>query len=352
MFNRVLVANRGEIAIRIIKTCKRLGVPTVAVYTPSDKHCKHVGLADKAVELQTKPGMIGYLDMDAIFDVANRLKVDAIHPGYGFLSEKAEFSERCEEEGLSFIGPNPRAMKLLSTKLGSRAFMTKVGVPVMPGVLEPLLKASGGGGGRGMRVVNNDEEMTDAFASAKNEAIKAFNSSTIYMEKAFLRGRHIEFQVVGDSRGNAYCLGERECSVQRRHQKILEETPSCAVNEEMRERISTLVKEAVKKAGYTSLGTFEFLMGEGHLYFMEANCRIQVEHPITEMCTGLDLVEMQLSIATDKDVTKELSSVRPKGHAMEFRINAENPFNNFMPTPGRIEKYLEPASDQGQGSAG
>ena len=363
MFNRVLVANRGEIAIRIIKNCKRLGVTTVAVYTPSDKHCKHVGLADRAVELQSKPGIIGYLDMDAIFDVANRLKVDAIHPGYGFLSEKAEFSERCEEEGLSFIGPNPRAMKLLSTKLGSRAFMTKVGVPVMPGVLESLkdsedakkqanrigypvmLKASGGGGGRGMRVVNNDEEMDDAFTSARNEATKAFNNPTIYMEKAFLRGRHIEFQVVGDSRGNAYCLGERECSVQRRHQKILEETPSCAVNEEMRERISTLVKAAVKKSGYTSLGTFEFLMGDGHLYFMEANCRIQVEHPITEACTGLDLVEMQLSIATDKDVTRELSSVHPRGCAMEFRINAENPFNNFMPTPGRIDKYVEPAGE-------
>ena len=361
MIKKILVANRGEIAIRIIRTCKRMGVKTVAVYTQVGSRSLHVREADEKAFLGGARPEESYLAMDKIIQAALSHGCQAIHPGYGFLSEKAEFSERCEEEGLSFIGPNPRAMKLLSTKLGSRAFMTKVGVPVMPGVLEPLkdgedakkqanrigypvmLKASGGGGGRGMRVVNSDAEMDDAFTSAKNEATKAFNNPTIYMEKAFLRGRHIEFQVVGDSRGNAYCLGERECSVQRRHQKILEETPSCAVDEEMRERISTLVKEAVKKAGYTSLGTFEFLMGDGHLYFMEANCRIQVEHPITELCTGLDLVEMQLSIATDKDVTKELSSVKPKGCAMEFRINAENPFNNFMPTPGRIEKYLEPA---------
>jgi acetyl-CoA carboxylase biotin carboxylase subunit len=364
VFKKVLIANRGEIAIRVIKTCKRLGIPTVAIYTPSDKHCKHVSLAEKSVELSSASSGIGYLDMDAIFDVAQRMKVEAIHPGYGFLSENTEFSQRCEEEGIVFIGPSPRAMKSLGSKLSARAFMKKVGVPVMPGTLEPItstdeamrmadeigypimLKASGGGGGRGMRVVKSPEEMEAAIASARNEADKAFKNPTIYMERALFRARHIEFQVVGDSRGNAYCLGERECSVQRRHQKIIEETPSCGVSPELRKRISDLCVEAVRKAGYTSLGTFEFLMSEeGALYFLEANTRIQVEHPITEMVTGLDLVEVQLDIATDKEVEDRLSAVRPSGHAMEFRVNAENPFSNFMPAPGRIEKYLEPAGD-------
>jgi acetyl-CoA carboxylase biotin carboxylase subunit len=362
MFKRVLIANRGEIAIRVMNTCKRMGVPTVGIYTPSDKHCKHVSLADKSVELQTEGSGIGYLDIDAIIDVANRMRVDAIHPGYGFLSEKAEFSERCEEEGIAFLGPSPGAMRLLGSKLSAREFMSKVGVPIMPGTLDPLetpedaikqaqrigypvlLKASGGGGGRGMRLVHNDEEMENALVSARNEADKAFKNPTIYLERALLKARHIEFQVVGDSRGNAFCLGERECSVQRRHQKIIEETPSCAVSPELRTRISELCEAAVMKAGYTSLGTFEFLMSaEGELYFLEANTRIQVEHPITEQVTGLDLVEMQLKIGSDIPVEYALSQVRPKGHAMEFRINAENPFNNFFPTPGRIEKYVEPA---------
>jgi len=357
----VLVANRGEIAIRVMRTCKRLGIPTVGIYTPSDKHCKHVSFADKSVEILSRGSGIGYLDMDAIFDVAQRMKVEAIHPGYGFLSEKEEFSQRCEEEGFVFIGPSPRAMKNLGSKLSARAFMKKVGLPVMPGTLEPLkdaeeakkaakditypvmLKASGGGGGRGMRIVNSDEEMDDAFTNARNEADKAFKNPTIYMEKAFFKARHIEFQVIGDSRGNAYCLGERECSVQRRHQKIIEETPSCAVSPELRAKIIDLCKEAVTKSGYTSLGTFEFLMSEkGDLNFLEANTRIQVEHPITEAVTGLDLVETQLDIASDKDISDILHGVKPKGHAMEFRINAENPFNNFLPSPGRIEKYMEP----------
>ncbi|OPY31143.1 MAG: Pyruvate carboxylase subunit A [Methanomassiliicoccales archaeon PtaU1.Bin124] len=364
MFKKVLVANRGEIAIRVMKTCKRLGIPTVGIYTPSDKHCKHVSFADKSVELPTKTTGIGYLDMDAIFDVAQRLKVEAIHPGYGFLSEKMEFSQRCEEEGIVFIGPNPRAMKNLGGKLSARAFMKKIGMPVMPGTLDPvkdfneavkeaknigypiMLKASGGGGGRGMRVVNSDEEMEDAFTNASNEAEKAFKNSTIYMEKAFFHARHIEFQVIGDSRGNAYCLGERECSVQRRHQKIIEETPSTAVSPALRKQISDLCIEAVKKSGYTSLGTFEFLMSDhGDLNFLEANTRIQVEHPITEICNGLDLVEIQLNIAADRDVSQILNGVTPKGHAMEFRINAENPFSNFLPSPGRIEKYMEPSGE-------
>ncbi len=364
MFKKVLIANRGEIAIRVINTCKKMGVPTIGIYTPSDKHCKHVSLADKSVELHTDENSIGYLDIDAIINVANRMKVDAIHPGYGFLSEKAEFSERCEEEGIAFLGPSPRAMKLLGSKLSAREFMSKVGVPIMPGTLDPLetpeeaikhankigypvlLKASGGGGGRGMRLVHNDSEMENALTSAKNEADKAFKNPTIYLERALLKARHIEFQVVGDSRGNAYCLGERECSVQRRHQKIIEETPSCAVDPELRAKMSELCIAAVKRAGYTSLGTFEFLMSaEGELFFLEANTRIQVEHPITELVTGLDLVEMQLKIGSDIPVEDVLSDVKPKGHAMEFRINAENPFNNFFPAPGRIEKYMEPAGD-------
>jgi len=364
MFKKVLIANRGEIAIRVINTCKRLGVLTVGIYTPSDKHCKHVHLADKSVELQTDGTGIGYLDIDAIVDVANRMRVDAIHPGYGFLSERSEFSERCEEEGIAFLGPSPRAMKLLGSKLSAREFMSKVGVPIMPGTLEALetpddaikhankigypvlLKASGGGGGRGMRLVNNDEEMENALTSAKNEADKAFKNPTIYLERALLKARHIEFQVVGDSRGNAYCLGERECSVQRRHQKIIEETPSCAVSQELREKMSELCMAAVKRANYTSLGTFEFLMSaEGELFFLEANTRIQVEHPITESVTGLDLVELQLKIGSDREVEEELTDLKPKGHSMEFRINAENPFNNFFPAPGRIEKYMEPAGE-------
>jgi acetyl-CoA carboxylase biotin carboxylase subunit len=365
MFKKVLIANRGEIAIRVINTCKKMGVPTVGIYTPSDKHCKHVSLADKSVELQQNDDNgIGYLDIDAIIDVANRMKVDAIHPGYGFLSEKPEFPERCEDEGIAFLGPSARSMKLLGSKLSAREFMSKVGVPIMPGTLNPLettdeaikqankigypvlLKASGGGGGRGMRLVRNDEEMESALESAKNEADKAFKNPTIYLERALLKARHIEFQIVGDSRGHAYCLGERECSVQRRHQKIIEETPSCAVSPELREKMSELCISAVKRAGYTSLGTFEFLMSaEGELYFLEANTRIQVEHPITELATGLDLVELQLKIGSDVPVDDVLMDLKPSGHAMEFRINAENPFNNFFPAPGRIEKYMEPAGD-------
>jgi acetyl-CoA carboxylase biotin carboxylase subunit len=364
VFTKVLIANRGEIAIRVMRTCKRLGIPTVAIYTDLDKHCKHVLLADKSVELHSKTGSLAYLDMDAIFEVAAKMKVDAIHPGYGFLSEKAEFAARCEKEGITFIGPSSKAMSLLGSKLAAREFMESCGIHTTPGTLRPLadaeeakkeaarigypimLKAAGGGGGRGMRVVESEADMDNAFESARTESEKAFKDPSIFLERRVVRPRHIEFQMVGDSKGEGYCLGERECSIQRRNQKLVEETPSTAVTDAMRAEIFTKCEEAVTKAGYSSLGTFEFLMAPtGELYFMEANTRIQVEHPITEQVTGLDLVEVQLKIASDKDVSAELRTAKPRGAAIEFRINAENPFNNFFPSPGRIEKYVEPAGE-------
>jgi len=364
VFKRLLVANRGEIAIRVMRTCKRLNIPTVAIYTAIDQHCKHVHLADKAVELHSDKNMIGYLDIDAIMEVAERMKVDAIHPGYGFLSEKAEFARRCEDAGITFVGPSARAMSLLGSKLDAREFMEKHGIHTTPGTLKPLdsaeeakreairigypimLKAAGGGGGRGMRVVEKEEEMDQAFESAQAEADKAFKDPQIFMERRVVKPHHIEFQMVGDSQGNGYCLGERECSIQRRNQKLVEETPSCSVTEEMRLELFPKIEEALVKAGYHSLCTFEFLMSAGgELYFMEANTRIQVEHPVTEQVTGLDLVEVQLKIASDKEVGEELRGAKPRGAAMEFRVNAENPFNNFFPSPGRIDKYIEPAGE-------
>ncbi|HVO77903.1 MAG TPA: biotin carboxylase N-terminal domain-containing protein [Methanomassiliicoccales archaeon] len=364
MFKRLLIANRGEIAIRVIRTCKRLNIPTVAIYTQADQHCKHVHLADKAVLLQSNKPIIGYLDIDAIIDVAKRMSVDAIHPGYGLLSEKAEFPRRCEEEGITFIGPSAKAMSLLGSKLDAREFMEKLGVRTTPGTLKPLsgadeavreaerigypimLKAAGGGGGRGMRVVERPEDMAEAFEAAQAESTKAFNDPDIFMERRVVKPHHIEFQMVGDSKGNGYCLGERECSIQRRNQKLVEETPSCSVTEEMRKDLFPRIENALEKAGYESLCTFEFLMSQqGELFFMEANTRIQVEHPITEMVTDLDLVEEQLKIASDKEVGEELRAAKPHGAAMEFRVNAENPFNNFFPSPGRIDKYIEPTGE-------
>jgi acetyl/propionyl-CoA carboxylase alpha subunit len=364
VFKKVLVANRGEIAIRIMRTCKRLSVPTVAVYASNDQHCKHVLVADKAEELHSDKGIIPYLDIDAILEVADRLKADAIHPGYGFLSEKAEFPKKCEDEGITFIGPSAKAMSLLGSKLDGRAFMEKHGLHTTPGTLKPLddaeeakreakrigypimLKAAGGGGGRGMRVVEKEEEIEQAFESARTEADKAFKDPKIFMERRVLKPHHIEFQMIGDSQGNGYCIGERECSIQRRNQKLVEESPSCVVSDEMRKEMFPKAAEALVAAGYHSLCTFEFLMSSaGELFFMEANTRIQVEHPVTEMCTGLDLVELQLMIASDRDVSEELLAVKPTGHSIEFRVNAENPFNNFLPSPGRIEKYIEPAGD-------
>lgn len=364
MFKRVLVANRGEIAIRVMRTCKRLNIPTVAIFAPNDSHCKHVMMADKSEELNSDKGIIPYLDIDAILEVAERMKVDAIHPGYGFLSEKAEFARKVEDEGIVWIGPNAKAMSLLGSKLDGREFMESCGVHTTPGTLKPLddaeeakreaerigypvmLKAAGGGGGRGMRIVESEEDIEQAFESARAEADKAFKDPKIFMERRVIRPRHIEFQMVGDSNGRGYCLGERECSVQRRNQKLVEETPSCAVTDDMRKDIFPRIERALEKAGYKSLCTFEFLMNAtGELYFMEANTRIQVEHPVTEMVTGLDLVEVQLKIASDRDVSEELSQARPRGAAMEFRVNAENPFNNFFPAPGRIEKYIEPSGD-------
>jgi acetyl-CoA carboxylase biotin carboxylase subunit len=364
VLKKVLVANRGEIAIRVMRTCKRLSISTVAIYAPNDQHCKHVLVADASEELHSDKGIIPYLDIEAILDVADRMKADAVHPGYGFLSEKPEFARKVEDEGMTWIGPSAKAMSLLGSKLDGREFMERCGVHTTPGTLKPLddaeeakreakrigypimLKAAGGGGGRGMRVVESEQDIEQAFESAKAEADKAFKDPKIFMERRVIKPRHIEFQMVGDSKGNGFCLGERECSVQRRNQKLVEETPSCAVTEDIRKEIFPRIEAALVKAGYQSLCTFEFLMdASGELFFMEANTRIQVEHPVTEMVTGLDLVEVQLKIATDREVSEELRQVMPKGAAIEFRVNAENPFNNFFPAPGRIEKYIEPSGE-------
>jgi len=354
-FKKILIANRGEIAVRVISACKELGIQTVAVYSEADRYSSHVRFADQAICIGPAKSARSYLDIASIISAAEITNVDAIHPGYGFLSENASFAEVCETSGLKFIGPKPEVIRLMGVKEQARAFMREMGVPVLPGspgVLKSpeealelageigypvILKASAGGGGRGMRVVNQAEELPGLFAQAQSEAGAAFSSADVYLEKFIGAPRHIEFQILADECGNVEILGERECSIQRRHQKLVEESPSPAVNDGQRTEISTALRKAIAAAGYSNAGTVEFLMDEtGKLYFIEVNARVQVEHPVTEFVTGVDIVKAQIRIAQGELLPEIVQGpIRFRGHSMECRINAENP-ETFVPSPGRI----------------
>ena len=360
-FKKILIANRGEIAVRVICACKELGIQTVAVYSEADRYSSHVRFADQAICIGPAKSARSYLDIPSIISAAEITNVDAIHPGYGFLSENASFAEVCEESGIKFIGPPPEVIRLMGVKERARAFMRERGVPVLPGspgVLKTaeealelaeqvgypvILKASAGGGGRGMRVVNRADELPGLFAQAMTEAGAAFSSADVYLEKYIAAPRHIEFQVLADEHGNVEVLGERECSIQRRHQKLVEESPSPAVTPQQRAEIAGVLKQAMSAAGYTNAGTVEFLMDEtGKLYFIEVNARVQVEHPVTEFVTGIDIVKSQIRIAQGEPLSTVLPGpVCIHGHAIECRINAENP-ETFVPSPGRITGFLVP----------
>jgi acetyl-CoA carboxylase, biotin carboxylase subunit len=360
-FKKILIANRGEIAVRVICACKELGIQTVAVYSEADRYSSHVRFADQAICIGPAKSARSYLDIPSIISAAEITNVDAIHPGYGFLSENAQFAEVCEASEIKFIGPRPEVITLMGVKEKARAFMREMGVPVLPGspgVLRTpeealelaetvgypvILKASAGGGGRGMRVVNKAEELPALYAQAQSEAGAAFSSADVYLEKYIGAPRHIEFQVLADEHGNVEILGERECSIQRRHQKLIEESPSPAVTPEQRTEIAIALRKAMSASGYTNAGTVEFLMDEtGKLYFIEVNARVQVEHPVTEFVTGIDIVKAQIRIAQGETLAEILPGpICLRGHAIECRINAENP-DTFVPSPGRITGFHLP----------
>ena len=355
MFEKILIANRGEIALRVICACKDMGIRTVAVYSEADRHSLHARFADEAICIGPAKSARSYLDIPAVISAAEITNVDAVHPGYGFLSENADFAEVCETSGLAFIGPKPEVMRAMGLKQRARTVMEESGVPVLPGskgILKSpeealeiaaqigypvMLKASAGGGGRGMRIVREASELPNLLAQAQAEASAAFSCPDMYMERLVESPRHIEFQVIADHYGNVEILGERECSIQRRHQKLLEEAPSPGVSPELRARMSEGLREAMRNVGYTNAGTVEFLMDEqGQLYFIEVNARVQVEHPVTESITGIDIVKTQIRIAAGERLPDIIETpVQFRGHAIECRINAENP-ETFAPSPGRI----------------
>jgi len=355
MFRKVLIANRGEIALRVICACKELGIPTVAVYSEADRHSLHVRFADEAICIGPAKSALSYLDFTKVISAAEITDADAIHPGYGFLSENADFAEVCQACGIKFIGPSPEVIRLMGLKERARAAMRQAGVPVLPGsegVLKSaqqarelaaqigypvMLKASAGGGGRGMRVVSDPDALPALFAQAQAEAAAAFDCPALYLEKFIPAPRHIEFQILADEHGQVEVLGERECTIQRRHQKLIEEAPSPALEAAERERVAAALRGALRAVGYTNAGTVEFLMDEdGRLYFIEVNARVQVEHPVTEMVTGVDIVKTQILIAAGGRLPELLPSPVPlRGHALECRINAEHP-ETFAPSPGRI----------------
>ena len=361
MFRKILIANRGEIALRVIDACKELGIATVAVYSEADRNALHVRFADEAVCIGPPRSSESYLNIPQVISAAEITNVDAIHPGYGFLSENANFAEVCEASHITFIGPSPDLLRMMGEKDQARREMAAAGVPVVPGsqgivqdeaaalseaarIKYPvILKASAGGGGRGMRVVRGEEELSGAFATARNEAQQAFGIPDLYLEKFIERPRHIEFQVLGDKHGRVMHLGERECSIQRRHQKLIEESPSPAVDSKLRAELGARVVAALEQVGYTSAGTVEFLMDEdGSIYFIEMNARIQVEHPVTEMVTDVDLVKSQIMIAAGEKLADVLHGpIVHRGHAIECRINAEHP-EKFTPSAGKITTFHPP----------
>jgi len=361
LIKKILIANRGEIALRVIRACKELGITTVAVYSEADKDSLHVRFADEAVCIGPPSPNESYLNIPRIISAAEITNADGIHPGYGFLAENAEFAEICESSGLTFIGPSAEMISNMGNKIYAKNLMKNVGVPVIPGsdggvhdekeALElaqeigypVMLKAAAGGGGRGMRIVHNAGELSQAFAMAQAEAQAAFGNPLLYMERYFEKPRHIEVQLLGDGQGEVIALGERECSIQRKHQKLIEESPSPAVSPSLRSKMVNAAVKGAKAVGYRSAGTIEFLLDEdGRFYFMEMNTRIQVEHPVTEMVYGIDLLKEQIRVAAGGALNEIHAALEPKGHAIECRINAEDPFKGFRPTPGKITSFHVP----------
>ncbi len=360
MLEKVVIANRGEIALRILRACRELGIRTVAVHSSADRDLKHVRLADESVCIGPPPSADSYLNIPAVVSAAEVTDAVGIHPGYGFLSENADFAERVEQSGFVFIGPRPDTIRLMGDKVSAIEAMRNAGVPCVPGSggelgIDPddniriarevgypvIIKASGGGGGRGMRVVNGEAALLNAISLTRAEAAAAFANDAVYLEKYLENPRHVEFQVLADEHGNAIHLCERDCSMQRRHQKVIEEAPAPGITEEMRARIGALCVGACLEVGYRGAGTFEFLFEDGKFYFMEMNTRVQVEHPITEMITGVDIVVEQLRIAAGERLRYKQSDIRINGHAVECRINAEHP-ETFMPSPGLVTLYHPP----------
>lgn len=361
LFKKILVANRSEIAVRVMNGCRTLGIPCVAVYSDADANSKHRWYADEAVLIGPPPPRESYLDIDKIIAAAHQTGCDAIHPGYGFLAENPRLPLRCAEEKIAFIGPGPEAMRLLGNKVESRVKMAEAGVPLIPGMTGSaselsvfreaaekagypvMIKAAAGGGGKGMRIVHRPDELQGALEGARREAANAFGDDTVYLEKYIANPRHIEFQVLADSHGTCVHLFERECSIQRRHQKIIEETPSVALTPELRAKMGADAVKVAMTAHYVNAGTVEFLLDEtGHYYFLEMNTRIQVEHPITEMVTGVDLVVEQIRIAAGKPMAEPFKHLTQRGHAIECRIYAEDGENGFLPSTGKIIHYTEP----------
>jgi acetyl-CoA carboxylase biotin carboxylase subunit len=360
MLDKVVIANRGEIALRILRSCQELGISTVAVHSEADRDLKHVLLADESVCIGPASSVDSYLNIPAIISAAEVTDASAIHPGYGFLSENDDFAEQVERSGFIFIGPRPETIRTMGDKVAAIRAMQEAGVPCVPGSDGPLtdddekniklarkigypiiIKAAGGGGGRGMRVVHAEAALPGAISLTRTEAQNAFNNSVVYMEKFLEKPRHIEFQVLGDGEGNAIHLGERDCSMQRRHQKVVEEAPAPGITEEQRQAIGRRCAEACSRLRYRGAGTFEFLYENGEFYFIEMNTRVQVEHPVTEMITGVDIVKEQLFIAAGLGLTHKQEDIRLRGHAIECRINAEDP-KTFMPSPGTIKSYHAP----------
>ncbi|MGR9071804.1 MAG: acetyl-CoA carboxylase biotin carboxylase subunit [Gammaproteobacteria bacterium] len=360
MFDKIVIANRGEIALRILRACRELGIKAVAVHSDADRDLKHVRLADESVCIGPASSMESYLNIPAIISAAEVTDAEAIHPGYGFLSENADFCEKVQQSGFTFIGPNPDTIRMMGDKISAKQAMQKANIPCVPGSGAPLtddgeknlqiargigypviIKAAGGGGGRGMRTVHTEAALLGAISLTKAEAGTAFNNDTVYMEKFLEDPRHIEFQVLADAHGNAIHLGERDCSMQRRHQKVVEEAPAPGITDEQRRTIGERCARACVEIGYLGAGTFEFLFEKGEFYFIEMNTRVQVEHPVTEMVTGFDIVKEQLRIAAGLPLSISQDQVQFRGHAIECRLNAEDP-KTFMPCPGKIDQFHMP----------
>ena len=364
MFNKILIANRGEIAVRIIRACRNMGIRSVAVYSKEDAKSLHVQLADQRICIGEGPAKNSYLNMDRIISAARNMGADAIHPGFGFLSENSEFVRKCQENGITFIGPEADVIDKMGNKSHARKTMMEAGVPVVPGTKEPvyeaeegkilareigypvMIKASSGGGGKGMRVAKSEDEFEFQFNVAQRESANAFGDDTMYIERFVEKPRHVEIQIMADRHGNVVALGERDCSVQRRHQKMMEESPCAVIDDQLRQRMGETAVRAAKAVHYENAGTIEFLLDKDkNFYFMEMNTRIQVEHPVTEMVTGIDLVKQQIRIAAGEKLKIHQEDIQLKGHAIECRINAENPEKNFMPCPGTIEDLHFPGGN-------
>ena len=364
MFNKILIANRGEIAVRIIRACREMGIQTVAVYSEADRDCLHTLLADEAICIGPAPSTQSYLNMERILSATVAMKADAIHPGFGFLSENARFAELCSKCNITFIGPSAEIINRMGNKSEARKTMIEAGVPVVPGSKEAvytaedglamakeigfpvMIKASSGGGGKGMRISRSEEDFTEFFNAAQLESVNGFSDDTMYIEKYIEKPRHVEFQIMADKFGNVIHLGERDCSIQRRHQKVLEEAPCSVISPELRRQMGETAVRAAKSVGYENAGTIEFLLDKDkNFYFMEMNTRIQVEHPVTEMVSGLDLIKEQIRVAAGEPLSVTQDQVEIRGHAIECRINAENPQKHFMPCPGRIQTVHLPGGN-------